>query len=61
MIETQYAWNQCSILGITRNVIKVGWNKPERTLPTKRTINEIKGGVSEAFFTWKEYCILIIS
>ena len=48
-IELEYALAQCRQHGIERRVIRVEWDKPVRDIPTGRSLEEIRAGVSSAF------------
>lgn len=48
-IEMEYAKRQCLKHEVTRKVIRMEWDKPQRELPTKRSVEEIRGAVSTAF------------
>lgn len=48
-VELMFAQKHCDALGIPREVINVNWHKPERVIPTGRSIGEMQASVSPAF------------
>lgn len=48
-VELMFAQKHCDALGIPREVINVNWHKPERVIPTERSIGEMRASVSPAF------------
>jgi 7-cyano-7-deazaguanine synthase len=48
-IEMIFAKKQCEKYGIPREVIRVNWQKPDRTIPLNRPIGEMRQTVSPAF------------
>jgi len=48
-IEMEYAQRQCLKYGVSRKVIRLEWDKPQRELPIKRSADEIRRAVSTAF------------
>jgi len=61
LIETQFALAQSKSLGIERKLIKVSWDKPIRNIPTGRSLEEIKGSVSEAFLEGRNIVFLALA
>lgn len=43
-VEIAYAQKQCERFGFERHLIDVGWDKPAITIPTGRTMAEMRGG-----------------
>ena len=60
-IELDYAAAQCTKLGIERRVIRVSWDKPQRVIPTNRSIAEIRKGVSTAFLPGRNGIFLMLA
>lgn len=48
-IELMFAQRHCDALGIPREVIQVNWAKPQRVIPTGRSVEEMRSSVSPAF------------
>lgn len=48
-IELMFAQQHCDSLGIPREVIQVSWAKPQRVIPTGRSVDEMRASVSPAF------------
>lgn len=48
-IELEYAAAQCRKYSVERRVLRVEWDKPTRHMPTGRSLDEIRVGVSPAF------------
>lgn len=61
VIETQFALAQCKVLNTERKLIKVSWDKPIRNIPTGRTLEEIKHGVSVAFLEGRNIVFLALA
>lgn len=61
VIETQFALAQCKVLNTDRKLIKVSWDKPIRNIPTGRTLEEIKQGVSVAFLEGRNIVFLALA
>ncbi len=57
-VELEFAAYQCRQFGVPRKVIEVRWDKPMRDLPTNRTIQEIREGVSAAFLPGRNIVFL---
>jgi 7-cyano-7-deazaguanine synthase len=60
-IELMFAARQCAARNIDRQVINVRWSKPERTIPTGRSIDEIKESVSRAFLPSRNLVFLALA
>ncbi len=58
--ELQYAIEQCRRHGIERKVINVAWDRPERTIPADRSLDQIRGGVSSAFLPGRNAVFLTL-
>jgi 7-cyano-7-deazaguanine synthase len=57
----EYALSQCEKLQVPRRVIRVEWDKPLRSLPQDRTIEEIRSGVSSAFLPGRNAVFLALA
>jgi 7-cyano-7-deazaguanine synthase len=60
-VELDYAAKQCKKLGVERKVISVSWDKPIRTVPINRSVDEIKTGVSVAFLPGRNGIFLMLA
>lgn len=60
-VELDYATAQCLRFGIERRVIRVSWDKPQRVLPTNRSLSEIRKGVSSAFLPGRNGVFLMLA
>lgn len=60
-IEMEYAAAQCKRFDIERRVIRVGWDKPIRVIPTGREVSEMKRTVSSAFLPGRNGIMLMLS
>jgi 7-cyano-7-deazaguanine synthase len=60
-IEMLYANAQCERLGVPRQVISLRWQKPERTIPLDRSIEEMTSSVSPAFLPGRNVVFLSIA
>jgi 7-cyano-7-deazaguanine synthase len=60
-IELDYAASQCVRFGIERRVIRVSWDKPQRVIPTNRSLSEIRKGVSSAFLPGRNGVFLMLA
>ncbi|MBI4937778.1 MAG: 7-cyano-7-deazaguanine synthase QueC [Nitrosomonadales bacterium] len=60
-IELDYAAAQCKRFEIERRVIKVSWDKPQRVIPTNRSVSEIRRGVSTAFLPGRNGVFLMLA
>lgn len=59
-IELDYASAQCRRFGVERRVLSVRWDKPERPLPTNRSVSELGKAVSPAFLPARNGLFLIL-
>jgi len=60
-IEMEYAKCQCLKYEVPRKIIRLEWDKPQRELPLKRSIQEIKTSVSSAFLPGRNLLFLSIA
>ncbi len=60
-VELQFAQKQCEALGIPRQVIRVDWRKPERTIPLGRSIEEMATSISPAFLPGRNAIFLSLA
>lgn len=60
-IELDYAAAQCVRFGIERRIIRVSWDKPQRTIPLNRSVKEIRKGVSSAFLPGRNGVFLMLA
>jgi len=60
-IELIYAERQCEGLGVPRKLLHVTWDKPERSMPAKRRLEEIRQGVSPAFLPGRNIVFLALA
>ena len=60
-VELEYAADQCSRLGVDRRLIRVAWDKPERTLPTNRKVEEMHRTVSPAFLPGRNGIFMMLA
>jgi len=58
--ELQYAKRQCERFSVPRRIITVGWDKPERIIPSDRSLSEIRSGVSSAFLPGRNAVFLVL-
>lgn len=59
-IELEYALAQSRRYGIERRVLRVEWDKPERDIPTGRSLDEIRNGISPAFLPGRNALFLTL-
>jgi 7-cyano-7-deazaguanine synthase len=59
-IEMLFAERQCAQRGIPREVIRLGWHKPERVIPLHRSVEEMRVGVSSAFLPGRNIVFLAL-
>jgi 7-cyano-7-deazaguanine synthase len=57
-IEMLFAKWQCEQHNITRQIIRVNWQKPERTIPLNRSVDEMNRTVSSAFLPGRNIVFL---
>lgn len=60
-VELMFAKRHCDALGIPREVIDVNWRKPERQIPTGRSVEEMSASVSPAFLPARNAVFLSIA
>lgn len=60
-IELEYALAQCQKYGIERRVLRVVWDKPVRDIPTERSLDEIRSGISPAFLPGRNAVFLTLA
>lgn len=60
-IELEYAKAQCERYGIGRRVLRVEWDKPHRNIPTGRSLEIIRSGVSPAFLPARNAIFLTLA
>ncbi|WP_114953224.1 7-cyano-7-deazaguanine synthase QueC [Sphingosinicella terrae] len=60
-VELQFAQKQCEALGIPREVIRVEWRKPERTIPLGRSIEDMTSSISPAFLPGRNAVFLSLA
>ncbi|SRR5713226_873013 len=60
-IEIEYANIQCKRLGIPRKIIRLEWDKPRLSMPTNRTIEEMRKDVSPAFLPGRNAVFLAVA
>lgn len=61
VIETQFALAHCKVLNLERKLIKVSWDKPIKSIPIGRTVEEIKQSVSVAFLEGRNIVFLALA
>ncbi len=60
-IELEYALEQCHRYGIQRRVLRVEWDKALRNIPTGRSLDEIRSGISPAFLPMRNAVFLALA
>ena len=60
-IELEYALAQCRKHGVKRRILRVEWDKPARDIPTGRSLDEIRSGVSPAFLPARNAVFLTLA
>ena len=60
-IEMNYAANLCRKFKITRKIVRVRWDKPRRTIPRNRTLEEMRKTISPAFLPGRNALFLILA
>ena len=58
--ELQYAERQCERFNVPRKVMKVQWDKPQRVIPSDRSLSDIRDGVSPAFLPGRNAVFLAL-
>ncbi|MGA9350902.1 MAG: 7-cyano-7-deazaguanine synthase QueC [Anaerolineae bacterium] len=61
IIELEYALAQCRQLNVPRRVLRVEWDKPVRSIPEGRLIEEIRNNVSPAFLPGRNAVFLALA
>jgi len=60
-IELEFAQALCNRLGIARRILRVEWDKPQRTLPTSRNLDQIRAGISPGFLPGRNLVFLSLA
>ena len=60
-VELMFAQRHCDSLGIPREVTSVSWAKPDRAIPTGRSVEEMRAHVSPAFLPSRNAVFLSIA
>jgi 7-cyano-7-deazaguanine synthase len=60
-IELEYASAQCRKYGAERRLLRVEWDKPAREIPTGRSLDQIRSGVSPAFLPGRNSVFLSLA
>lgn len=60
-VELMFAQRHCDALGVPREVVKVNWRKPERQVPTGRSVDEMRANISPAFLPSRNAVFLSIA
>lgn len=60
-IELEYAKAQCHKYGIIRKILRIDWDKPARVIPSRRSLKQIKSGVSSAFLPGRNALFLALA
>ncbi len=60
-IELEYAVAQCHKYNVKRHVIRIEWDKPVRNIPTGRSLETIRSGVSPAFLPGRNAVFLVLA
>ncbi len=60
-IELEYALAQCRKHGFERRILRVEWDKPVRDIPTGRSLEEIRAGVSPSFLPARNAVFLALA
>lgn len=60
-VELMFAQRHCDILGVPREVINVNWHKPERPIPTGRSVAEMRASISPAFLPSRNALFLTLA
>jgi 7-cyano-7-deazaguanine synthase len=60
-VELEFARIQCQRFGFERRLIRVEWDKPERPLPTDRSVSQMRASVSPAFLPGRNVVFLAIA
>lgn len=60
-VELEYAMRQCSKLKVIRKVLSAEWDKPNLNIPTGRSIQHIRQGISSAFLPGRNAFFLALA
>jgi len=60
-VEMMFAERQCQELGVRREVVRVSWAKPDREIPLKRDVREMRETVSSAFLPGRNVVFLSLA
>ena len=60
-IEIAYAQKQCERFGFERHLVDVGWDKPAITIPTGRSMEDMRGGIAPTFLPGRNAVFLAIA
>lgn len=60
-IELEYADKICSRFNVSRKVLHVEWDKPERDIPRGRSVDKIRGEISPAFLPGRNAIFLSLA
>jgi 7-cyano-7-deazaguanine synthase len=60
-IELMFAKRQCEAIGVPREVIHVQWSKPDRPIPTDRSVAEMSKTISPAFLPSRNVVFLSLA
>jgi len=58
--ELEYAIRLCKRFNVSRKVLNVSWDKPDREIPVNRKISEIGKDVSSAFLPGRNVVFLVL-
>jgi 7-cyano-7-deazaguanine synthase len=60
-VELEYAAHQCRERHVPRRVIRIEWDKPTLDVPTNRSLDQIRSGVSPAFLPGRNLLFLSLA
>ena len=60
-VEMLFAKKHCDALGISREIIRLNWHKPEREIPLGRSVKEMSKTVSPAFLPSRNVVLLSLA
>lgn len=60
-IELEYAAAQCRRYGVERRLLRIEWDKPARSMPVGRSVEDIRGAVSPAFLPGRNAVFLTLA
>jgi 7-cyano-7-deazaguanine synthase len=61
IVELHYANVQCIKYEVERLTLRIAWNKPIHAIPTNRSIDEMRSGVSPAFLPGRNALFLALA